>query len=317
MGVMRIGHVSLRVTDMEKARNHYENVIGLVETHRDSDGTTYYKAWDEWDKYSLILNESDHPGANYAAYKVESDADLKSFKKRIRERGIKVEDVAAGEIPFTGRGIRFTLPSEHKMVLFAEKEFVGKSVGSLNPDPWPDDIKGCGVLHLDHSLWVAELNPPAGVNKVAEVTQFLQEVLDFKLTEQIMVGPAGSIQAGTFLSCSSKPHDIAFVGGDRPGFHHLAFYLEDWSDVLRSGDVLSKNKVKIDVAPTRHGITRGKTTYFFDPSGNRNETFAGMGYFVTKDMPTVTWTEENIGQAIFYHTRELNDGFTNVYTAGV
>jgi catechol 2,3-dioxygenase len=164
---------------------------------------------------------------------------------------------------------------------------------------------------------VAELNPQTGVNKVAEVTQFLQEVLDFKLTEQIMVGPDGNIQAGTFLSCSSKPHDIAFVGGERPGFHHVAFYLEDWSDVLKSGDVLSKNKVKIDVAPTRHGITRGKTTYFFDPSGNRNETFAGMGYFVTKDMPTVTWTEENIGQAIFYHTRELNEGFTTVYTAGV
>jgi len=25
--------------------------------------------------------------------------------------------------------------------------------------------------------------------------------------------------------------------------------------------------------PTRHGITRGQTIYFFDPSGNRNESF--------------------------------------------
>lgn len=314
MGVMRIGHVSLLVTDMEKARHHYADVVGLIETHRDSDGTTYYKTWDEWDKYSLVLKESDHSGANYIAYKVEKDSDLELFKKRITDWGIEVEDVPPGAVPYTGRGIRFTLPSTHSMLLFAEKELVGKSVGNLNPDPWPNDIKGCGVIHLDHCLLMAELNPPAGINKVAEVTRFFQDVLDFKLTEQIMVGPGDSIQAGAFLSCSSKPHDIAFVGGERCGFHHLSFFLEDWSDVLKSGDVLSKNRVKIDVAPTRHGITRGKTIYFFDPAGNRNETFAGMGYFVTKDMPTITWTEENLGQAIFYHSREIEESFTSVYT---
>ena len=40
------------------------------------------------------------------------------------------------------RAIRFTLPSSHRMVLFAEKEAVGRSVGAINPDPWPDDVKG-------------------------------------------------------------------------------------------------------------------------------------------------------------------------------
>jgi catechol 2,3-dioxygenase len=39
-----------------------------------------------------------------------------------------------------------------------------------------------------------------------------------------------------------------------------------------------------------------------------------MGYFVTRDMPTITWTEENLGRAIFYHSRELNQNFTSVYT---
>ncbi|MFZ1118617.1 MAG: VOC family protein, partial [Candidatus Binataceae bacterium] len=73
---MRIGHVSVRVTDIEKARDHYSNVIGLIETHRESGGTTYYKAWDEWDRYSVILTPSDHSGANYIAYKVERDSEL-------------------------------------------------------------------------------------------------------------------------------------------------------------------------------------------------------------------------------------------------
>ena len=49
-------------------------------------------------------------------------------------------------------------------------------------------------------------------------------------------------------------------------------------------------EVPFDVTPTRHGITRGQTIYFFDPSGNRNEAFAG-GYMSYADMPTITWTK--------------------------
>jgi catechol 2,3-dioxygenase len=48
--------------------------------------------------------------------------------------------------------------------------------------------------------------------------------------------------------------------------------------------------VPIDIGPTRHGITRGTTIYFFDPAGNRNEVFAGLGYRVQPDFPTINWT---------------------------
>ncbi len=65
------------------------------------------------------------------------------------------------------------------------KNLVGKAVGSTNPEPWPDGLKGAGVHWLDHALLMCELNPEAGVNKVAESTQFMQKVLDFKLTEQV------------------------------------------------------------------------------------------------------------------------------------
>jgi len=77
---------------------------------------------------------------------------------------------------------------------------------------------------------------------------------------------------------------------------------------------MAKNKVKIDVAPTRHGITRGETIYFFDPSGNRNETFAGLGYLAQRDRPVTTWSEDKLGSGIFYHTGELVASFTDVYT---
>ena len=77
---------------------------------------------------------------------------------------------------------------------------------------------------------------------------------------------------------------------------------------------MAKNKVRIDIAPTRHGITRGETIYFFDPSGNRNETFAGLGYQAQPDRPVTTWTEDEVGRGIFYHTGVLPGSFTEVYT---
>jgi hypothetical protein len=76
----------------------------------------------------------------------------------------------------------------------------------------------------------------------------------------------------------AKAHDIAFVRHGEPGkLHHVSFKLDSWEQVLRAADIMSMNRVSIDIGPTRHGITRGTTIYAFDPSGNRFETFCG-GY---------------------------------------
>lgn len=317
MSVMRIGHINMRVLDMAAALKHYEDVLGLIRTDEDADGNVYLKGWDEWDKYSVILSPDDHAGMNHIAYKVENDSDLDVLKKRIEDYGTRTDMVEEGRLPFCGRALRFHLPSGHLMYLFAQKEYVGKSVSTTNPEPWPDGLKGAGVHWLDHALLMCELDPEKGVNKVAEATKFMNEVLEFRLCEQVMVGPDADIQAATWMARTTTPHDIAFVGGPTMGLHHCAFFLDEWNDVLKAADIMAKNKVKIDVTPQRHGITRGYTIYFFDPSGNRNETFAGLGYLSQPDMPVITWTEDQLGRGIFYHTGELNEAFTSVYTEGV
>ena len=314
MGVMRIGHASIKVMDMAAAVRHYENVIGLKVTMQDKEGNVYLKCWDEWDRYSLILTKADSAGLNHVAYKVRKDADLDALAKRLEAAGVKTTMLPEGALPSTGRMLQFNLPSGHEMRLYAFKECVGTDVGSTNPDPWPDGMKGAGAHWLDHLLLMCELNPETGINRVAENTKLLEEALDFYLVEQVTVGPGGAIQAATWLTRTNTPHDIAFVGGARNGLHHIAFYLDSWHDVLRAADIMAKNKVKIDVPPTRHGITRGETIYFFDPSGNRNETFAGLGFLAQPDRPVTTWTEDKLWSGIFYHTGDAVPSFTDVYT---
>jgi len=314
MGVLRIGHVSIRVMDIDAAVKHYEEVLGLKTVLKDSAGNVYLKCWDEWDKYCLILTPSDRAGINHVAYKVQDDADLEALQARIEAWGVKTDWLEEGALPATGRMLQFNLPSGHEMRLYAKKEYVGTDVGTLNPDPWPDDMRGAGVHWLDHLLLMCEMNPEAGINRVAENTRFMKECLDFFLTEQVLVGPNGDMQAATWMARTSTPHDIAFVGGPVNGLHHIAFFLDSWHDVLKAADVMAKKRVKIDVAPTRHGITRGETIYFFDPSGNRNETFAGLGYLAQPDRPVTTWSEDRLGSGIFYHTGEVVASFTDVYT---
>jgi catechol 2,3-dioxygenase len=136
-------------------------------------------------------------------------------------------------------------------------------------------------------------------------------VLDFRLTEQIVANDGH--QLATWLERSHSPHDLAMITGPNGGLHHFAFWMDDWNGIREAADTLAYYGVDIDVAPTRHGVTRGYTTYFFDPVGNRNELFTG-GYWVDPDWEPVTWTEEEMGRAMFYYSREVNERFFTVHS---
>jgi catechol 2,3-dioxygenase len=314
MGILRLGHARVRVLDIDEAIEHYTNTLGLLLSERDADGIAYLRGWDEWDKYSLVIVEDDRAGLDHIAFKVETDSDLDVLARRINAAGIAATDVPKGDLPFCGRAVRFTIPSGHEVYLYAEKEFVGKAVGTTNPEPWPDGLKGAGVHWLDHVMLMCETNPETGHNTVAENVLFFRNVLDFGLSEQVCAGGPDGFQLAAWMFRTTTPHDIAFGAGPVSGLHHLSFFLDEWSDVLRGADILAKRRVQIDVTPQRHGITRGSTTYFFDPSGNRNEMFAGLGYLAQKDMPVITWDAEEIWRGIFFHTGVTVDTFLSVYT---
>ncbi|RRB88212.1 catechol 2,3-dioxygenase, partial [Escherichia coli] len=72
-------------------------------------------------------------------------------------------------------------------------------------------------------------------------------------------------------------------------------------------------EIPVDISPNRHGVTRGATIYFFDPSGNRNEVFTG-GYVHYPDTPTLTWDTTQIGKATFSHDNLPRESFLSVLT---
>lgn len=306
-GVLRPGHVALRVLELDAAVHHYTEVIGLIEVARDAQGRVFLKAWDEADHHSVVLREAPEAGMDYMGWRVDSEATLDRLADELAASGLVADTswVDAGEHPGTGRRFRFTIPTGHTMELYAHKDVTGCATGYTNPDPWPDGLRGMSPSRFDHCLLYGD--------DLDNTVKLFREVLGFGLTEQVVAGP-DKLQIAAFLSCSNKPHDVAFIRQPMKNkLHHVSFYVEGWHDVLRAADILSKKKVSLDLGPTRHGITRGETIYFFDSSGNRNEMFSG-GYIYYPDKPTITWTDDQLGPAIFYHDRKLNEAFLAVVT---
>src|SRR6266404_9343490 len=307
-GVLRPGHVSIRVLDLNEAVKHYTEVLGLLETARDAHGRVFLKAWDEHDHHSVVLREADAAGMDYMGWRVDSPATLKKLAADVEKSSLATDCVwiAAGEHPKTGERFRFTIPTGHVMELYAEKEKVGNGMPILNPEAWPDGLKGMAPSRFDHCLLYGD--------DLDGTVKLFTEVLGFSIAEQVMTAANKKFMIGAFLSCSNKAHDVAFIRQPVKGkFHHASFELGSWEKVLRAADILSRTRTSIDIGPTRHGISRGETIYFFDPSGNRNEVFSG-GYIYYPDKPTITWTDDQLGPAIFYHDRKVNEAFLSVVT---
>lgn len=285
-GIIRLGFVEVQVDDLGQSSNFYSQILGLQETQKE-DGRLYFKCWDEYDHHSLVLKKASGPGLVKIGWKVESERDLEELEKKIGKYGIKTNRISRNEEVAVGQAIAFTAPSGQSMMLYSEMEQVGKAV--VPPEIVPQGLTGIAPPHLDHLVISAE--------DADEAVKFSTKVLGFRVSEQIL-DPEGHTVA-SFLTRTNTPHDLAILKGPNGRFHHIAFYLDDWNEVKRAAEILAQHQRQVEVPPSQHGITRGLTTYFRDSAGNRIETFAG-GYITYPDFPTITWTIEQMGPALFY-----------------
>ncbi len=302
---LRPGLIQLRVTNLDESVKFYKDIMGLEEVGRTSDGRVMLKCYDEFDHHSVVLKQADQSGFDSVAFKVESPEVLEELKVKTEEFGFPVDEVPANsDQPGFGKRYGFTLPTGHRFELYAEVELAKNYPMLKNPDPWVVEPHGMRAQRFDHLLLY-------GPN-MAEAERYCIEVLGMYAPE-VCNTPDGA-RFATWLTGGMKAHDIAFVEYEKPNtIHHHAFLLEDWSDIGHAADLIGKNKVKRDVGPTRHAITRGQTIYFWEPSGNRIETYAG-GYAAYPDHPQRVWDVEEVGRGLFYYEGELFPSFLEIVT---
>ena len=303
MGVLRLSHVEIRVPDLELATAYYTEVVGLIETDRETE-RVFLKCWDEHQHHSVTLKYAPTYGLEAIGFKLGDREDIDRFASTLDQAGVVSKRFAAGELGLgSGETLRFDAPSGHTVDLVYGMRQVGNLLPLTNPPPEPLGLVGIHPPRIDHAFLMCE--------DVDGVTEFFRDVLGFRVTEQIM-GDDGH-RLVSFLERTHTPHDLAFITGPNGAFHHVAFWLDDWTALRQAADICSFHGVRIDAGPTRHGATRGWGLYFFDPAGNRNEVYTG-GYWADPDREPVTWTEAEMGRAIFYYEGAVDQRFLTVHS---
>jgi len=302
---LRPGLIQLRVLDLDKTLDFYKNILGLDEVARTADGRVCLKTFDEFDHHSVTLRKADEAGLDSVAFKVDSEETLERMVKETEAFGYPVTEVPANsDQPGFGRRFRFKICTGHIFELYATVDLAPKHPGLRNPDIWIEQPHGMGVIRLDHFLLY-------GPN-IAEAERFCTQVLKMYVPEVCNL-PDGN-RLATWITGNNKPHDLAFVEYPKPGkIHHVGFLLQDWNHVGQVADLIAINRLKKDIGPTRHAITRGQTIYFWEPSGNRIEVYAG-GYFASPDNPQRVWDADHLGRGLFYYEGEMIPSFLEIVT---
>lgn len=303
-GILRAGLFQIKVLDLEESVAFYHDRLGLNNMGKIGEDRVMMKGYDEFDHHSFVLRESDSPGIDFMCFKADNEDTVAEVIKNNDEL-FGYERYEVTDQPGFGTIHMFKLPNGHNIGVYSEVELSKQHPMILNPKIWDEEPRGMAATLFDHALL-------AGPNQ-GECVNWFVDVLGMAVTEVLYTEDKKEYIC-TWISGNTRGHDVALLNYPEPGkLHHASFKLGCWNDIGRAADIMARYDIKIDAGPMRHGITRVQTIYFFDPSGNRLETYAG-GYEYFPDVPLREWTADKAGEGIFYYTKELNERFLSVLT---
>ncbi len=87
--ILRLGHTELFVTDLEKAREFYVDVLGFRE-HDSDKQHIYLRGVDEFDTHTLTLTKNSYSGLGHFALRVSDPEDLERLAYHHKKIGNSV-----------------------------------------------------------------------------------------------------------------------------------------------------------------------------------------------------------------------------------
>lgn len=295
LDVAHLGHIELLTPKPEESLWFFKDVLGMEETARQS-GSVHLRGWGDFERHTLKLTEAAEAGLGHVAWRTMSPQALER-----RERALMAGGHGKGWIDGDighGPAYRFTDPDGHPMEVYYETEKYQspESQRSYLPNqPQRFTGRGAAARRIDHlNLFCSKVSP----NR-----EFMQETLGFKLREHIVLDDEAEVAA--WMSVTPQAHDIALTTdgtGSRGRLHHLAYWLDDRTDVLRAADIAMENDVFIELGPAKHSRTQGFFLYMYEPGGNRVELCSGGYLIYAPDWEPITWTQANLGRGTAWGT---------------
>jgi 3,4-dihydroxyphenylacetate 2,3-dioxygenase len=270
--IVRSAYASLTVTDLQKARWFWVEMLGFLVTEED-DRTLYLRGYDELLPHNLILTSARQPSLQYLSYRVRESEDVELAQAFFEGEGCRTRWFPAGTTPGIGDAVRVEDPLGFTVEFFADASNAQRLHQRY------DLRRGAEPARIDHFNIV--------VPSVLTAFEHYRS-LGFGCSETI---EGGSTLYAAWMYRKQTVHDVAFTSGRGPRFHHVGFFSHEAQNVLRTCDIFGSvhAEAHIERGPGRHGVSNALYVYLRDPDGHRVEIYTSDYYTGDPSHPTLRW----------------------------
>lgn len=245
---LRIGHVGLRVADLERAVGFAEGVLGLRESERLGD-ISYLTC--NRRHHELMLTASEQVGCDHLAFEVFDPARLDVLRDELDRRGVTVLDDEPREAGIED-AVRFLAPGGFVFEVFT---------GMATEEPATYATEGVRPRKFEHITIKSAVKD--------EMERFVEEVIGLRLSDR-----AGD--AISWYRASEEHHGLSIIAAEVDQLQHYAWQVDGWDAIRRAGDRLLVDGGSFLWGPGHHGIGDNYFCYFLDPEGSLVEYSADI-----------------------------------------
>jgi catechol-2,3-dioxygenase len=259
----RIGHMALRVPDLDAAVRFHHEVLGLVETERQG-GVSYLTCNDRHHELILIEQHSRERGYEHIGLQLSDAETLEKARSGIAAAGGELLGPTFESEPGIDRAALVRGPGGHVFKLFT-----GMERGRKLPE-------GDRVQKFEHVSIKAR--------GLGGGERFIERGLGFRFSDRLG-------RTASWWHCDADHHGLALVFGPRHELSHYAWTAPDLNAMGRICDRLAARGQKLIWGPSRHGPGNNLFIYFHDPAGAMIEVCAEIaqmppdGTYVARQWP--------------------------------
>jgi catechol 2,3-dioxygenase-like lactoylglutathione lyase family enzyme len=237
--VTRMGHIAMRVPDLDAAVDFQRSILGMVETERAAGAA--YLTCNERHHELILIQDPVRRGYDHIAVEVPDAAALAAARGRVQSAGGELlGDVYDGE-PGIDRALRVRAPGGHVFKLFCGME--------TGPPLGPGDRP----LKFEH----ASVKTP----RPKPLERFLTDGLGFRFSDRM-----GAL--ASWWHCDADHHGMAITRAPKSELSHYAWSIEDLNAAGRVADRLRFGRgQRLIWGPSRHGPGNNRFVYFHDNDG--------------------------------------------------
>jgi catechol 2,3-dioxygenase len=268
--ITRTSHVVLHVADLQKSRDFYVKIVGLVLTE-ETPTHCWLRGLSEACHHSLVLVQAQGESTcKRIGFRVAFDEDLDVAYRYFRDQGLPADWV---EVPHQGRTLHVSDPVGTRLELCAHMKIEPRMHLEYEIQ------KGAHAQRLDHFQIMA---PDAWA-----ACEFYSK-LGFKNSEYLAHGDK---LLGAFMYRKGTCLDLAIVEHQGPRLHHFAYTVPESHHIFTACDLAGYYgyATEVERGPGRHGPGGMLFVYLRDPDGHRIELFNSHYQTIDTELEPVRW----------------------------